>query len=1161
MSRDCFQKPVSIKLFSSISETLVRYNTFLFYFLAFSHASNDWYVSQASGTKTTKCNSPQSSCKSLADVFPQVAWGDKIYLDGTNTKQNPYACTSMTSHYPGTRLNLNRSLSLIGRNGPAHLFCPDSIFFVGRHVDVIFYDLIFFSTPMSFYYGSASIQNSVFTNISEAGIETSIADASDGILKFHSLANLTIINSVFTGNARIWVKEGYFVSLTNTRFYNNAGMAAAIYPSPYATITVDNCAFTNNWGGLKVSQMKKATLYLTNTLFSQNSHTCSLVLELDSSSAAIIENITVEKNTIPNSNQRKVSVVYISLSAGGHNNVEIHNSTFKYNTNVKKGVGAIIFDNDADVMTSKGCKSDLFNTSIDAYSVYRYTNKVLLRNTVFEQNSGQYTGAVLLFNGLTIFQNCSFVDNFGVFRAGHLTIGAGSAAAEIYNCTFLQAIRSPRDSDKSSLFLYSGSSGPLTIKDTIMDSIHLGDREPMLVEIVDGGNVNIHNSSSILCPVGNKLWLDNYSHEIATTSEFVNRSCALDVKVYSIYCDRCPRGFYSLQRGQANGTLVREDFKCLPCPFGGNCSDNIVNLDHFWGSVVKQKPPTLQFYDCPLDYCEAPEDPASSVFDGCHGNRSGVLCGACADGYSETLFSTSCRRNEDCNDVWLWPALIIYSLAVAIFFITKPPIFPFLVEHIFWFRKPTSEEENSNKESSKDTQKDSTSGTTTTSGDSGYLDVIFYFYQAVGLLVTSTTGQTIQAHFFIPLLTGIFNFRFHSSSSGLGCPFPGLTVVTKELFATSEVFSVVFCVFLIYGARQIWAKLRNHQHPSLAPHLSAATEVVLLGYTSLATSAFKLLTLKRVRPGKEFHLFFDGNIEFITWWQCILLGCVIIYVIPFVGLLFWGASWLNERRITAREFLIACVVPLPFLLYWAFRRNKRACRYRERLQETEERVAIMRVLYGPFRAPDTEQKGTLYWESVLIGRRLIFIILFAFINMASLRLLLSTMACVLIAVHHILWNPYKNNTVNRLETVSLVVIIMFGLLNTVHATFITAGVRFWGPIKTYVEALGWIQVSLLLLLPLALIIAVIFAVLSQVVRAGYVVGMSLQSCFSQTNRRKSSSVISRKKSFRDANRDSLFSDAELIKDACELADATLSREDGIFHHNIAADGEEIQENQ
>lgn len=141
---------------------------------------------------------------------------------------------------------------------------------------------------------------------------------------------------------------------------------------------------------------------------------------------------------------------------------------------------------------------------------------------------------------------------------------------------------------------------------------------------------------------------------------------------------------------------------------------------------------------------------------------------------------------------------------------------------------------------------------------------------------------------------------------------------------------------------------------------------------------------------------------------------------------------------------------------------------------------------------------------------------------------------------------------------SLLIILIFGLFNTVHATFITAGVRFWGPIETYIRALAWIQLCLLLLLPLALIIAVIFAVLSQVVRAFFEAGVILHRCCFQVNRQKASSVTSRRKSFRDAKKDSLFSDAELITDAgfaCELANASLSRNDGIFHDKVEADEE------
>ena len=43
-----------------------------------------------------------------------------------------------------------------------------------------------------------------------------------------------------------------------------------------------------------------------------------------------------------------------------------------------------------------------------------------------------------------------------------------------------------------------------------------------------------------------------------------------------------------------------------------------------------------------------------------------------------SLFSTECRRNENCHDAWFWPAAFLYSLFVAIFLVTKPPIVPIL---------------------------------------------------------------------------------------------------------------------------------------------------------------------------------------------------------------------------------------------------------------------------------------------------------------------------------------------------------------------------------------------------------------------------------------------------------------------------------------------------
>ena len=147
----------------------------------------------------------------------------------------------------------------------------------------------------------------------------------------------------------------------------------------------------------------------------------SLVLEFEASSSAVIQNITVEKSVIVKSNFRRSGAVYIALNSGGDNSVRIHDSTFKDNTYTAEGVGAVIIHNAPDPLASKDCKNP-FNSTTDAYEVFRHTNLIFFRNSVFEHNVGQYAGAVLILNGLTEFTNCTFVDNFAEFRAGHFTI-------------------------------------------------------------------------------------------------------------------------------------------------------------------------------------------------------------------------------------------------------------------------------------------------------------------------------------------------------------------------------------------------------------------------------------------------------------------------------------------------------------------------------------------------------------------------------------------------------------------------------------------------------------------------------------------------------------------------------------------------------------------
>ena len=99
----------------------------------------------------------------------------------------------------------------------------------------------------------------------------------------------------------------------------------------------------------------------------------------------------------------------------------------------------------------------------------------------------------------------------------------------------------------------------------------------------------------------------------------------------------------------------------------------------------------------------------------------------------------------------------------------------------------------------------------------GYLKIVFYLYQAGDLVLVSNSSERILNTEFMGPIVGLFNFRQTFSSSGLVCPFPGLTVVTKRLFSASQVFGTCLMIGLIYMVQCGVQKVRGQGAPSVGP--------------------------------------------------------------------------------------------------------------------------------------------------------------------------------------------------------------------------------------------------------------------------------------------------------------------------------------------------------
>jgi len=768
-------------------------------------------------------------------------------------------------------------------------------------------------------------------------------------------------------------------------------------------------------------------------------------------------------------------VLYL-LSHGGNLRLEVKRTRFIANLG-----GAMSFSLAPDTVKNPGCIEERTASQVDGAKEtpsWEYKSYLTFEDTTFERNAAFSGGALHLRNGKSIFRNCSFIDNFASTLGGHIHTEAGSASIVIQDSIFRQTVKerlTPHAVFSMASFIHSEGSGALILFNTIMDATPYGSAGPLMLvrngRLIDLGN---NNFTSLNCPVGSEMKMLNFTDQV--TTQVNNKPCKIKLSTLQFSCSTCPVNSYSLQRGHALGSQISPGFQCLPCPFGADCSQNIIAELNFWGFKEKATPPTLNFTMCPLGYCRPPQKTDFPEYNACQGNRSGTVCGQCNEAYTETLYSTTCRPLNECKDDWFWPVALVYVSLMALYFTFKPPIVPWIKRQILWFKqsKPTNEDK---------------------SFDCGYLKIVFYFYQAANLVLVSNSAQHIFKTKLIGPFAGLFNFQQKFSPSGLICPFPGLTAVTKQLFSASQVLGTFLMIGVFFILHVGVKKFRGQEIPSAAPYIGGILQTMLLGYTGLASVSFNLL--RCVPFGSEKRLFYDGNIVCFQWWQHIFIAFNCTFTVPFVFVLLWGSFKLYSRTISVGEFLLACCLPLPFLLYWAYVSlfcEARNAANQESPSSQLSRNSVERVLYDCFKRPGDGSKLSLSWEGVMIGRRLILIVLKAFISDPMPRLLTMSFFCALFLQHHSMTQPFRDGIANTVETISLLFILLLGMMNMFFASFVSLAVKLNEHFSSWWKACQVVEIAILCFVPFAFGLLVVIFIVSQVCRLLFHLWVCFSSC-------------------------------------------------------------------
>ena len=888
------------------------------------------------------------------------------------------------------------------------------------------------------------------------------------------MGNLSIVNDTFTDNQA----EGKI-----------SGAIHAEVVRLYSDVEILNCEFLRNWAteltstlALYFSDSSQPRVTLQNLTFINNSGdvnnsliTTSDILINPGNGYVVLRSSKIQKNS-----GGGFQVVFTSHERhlGGNVSFVMENTLISENVNFLMLIGIdgpafqpvyhlknVSFVNN-NCYTSYGwscihlkawnsncslhLEQSIFLNNLGSLGVIRIVSspsaisdtkfRTIINNTEFRNNSGGNTCILELIDVYaTEIQNCNFTDNFGGVVSSHIRIFPGKLT--IWNTTFYQSAESQvlyNVEGKSKDFV--AFSGFLTVTQSefveIRNSSFILDpfsAEGRAIVVVEGAGKGILDDSvQIASPINTKLnmrRLQTYTYHEGGTKELV-----------WISTERCPVGTYSILRGKQSGYSVKELVNCSRCPVGGNCSSSLAAQPNFWGYPVNKDSVSYQL--CPEDYCCLPSvdnkcsyDNTSYLHSGCQDNRTGILCGQCKQNFTEGLFTTECVRAKDCTHSWYLVVFLALTFLFALYLVEKPPVFEWVKKLLTWLI-PRRAEENDQE---------------SVSPNYGFLKIIFYFYQVAGVLTVSSYGveHLLRNEIVLPV-TNLFNLKLYANTNWKICPWPIFTPLLKTVFQLVTVMTIFFWIPVLYLLRSGLNKSRKREptFPPAGPYLGAVLEIMLLGYSAVAGTIAQLLRCVSIQEVHRWY--YDAQyVCWHQWWQIVADVVIALYLFPFMFTLSVGSVQLYRAKISEKKFLLAIILPLPYILFVLYDCVKEKITERADYQEiplsavsvhneehdtnssTSIRVSLLDVLCGPFtKPPDDQSKGKIYWEGVLIGRRFFIIAIGCLLSEhALLRSVILTIFCLIYLVVHIYLKPFAQRRANFTETVSLATLVIIGVIN------------------------------------------------------------------------------------------------------------------------------------
>ena len=616
------------------------------------------FVSQHGEDLNNNCGNQTMPCCTVRHAVKMSRDGDEIFINYAHGK--PYMeCENATQ---SCAVELKKSVSFYGINGKAEIQCRKCprLFMItspGFNITRInFFNLIISKTNTVVELGAKTKTELVFQNML-------LMDNLAALCSKHSTAcSIKIFNSNFEHNITLF--WGIRLRCANLTVHINSSSFE------YTPLLLTNVANeTIRW--------RKTEILIQHTVFNNKKiQKCSPMLRIDPSAAILNVTIIDSKfnNHFSDCGSRHKPTVEIFDGRLGVRNITfilLNNLIFENNYNNWGSLSLYAGYQDYTI-TNIIIKNCIFrNNSIalrvsthsaTTHSQVRYSPAVILENDTFEENFDDKSkitdaAAIHFFTVKSRVLSCRFINNRPGLNPYTGVVTISEAKVTFFNCYF----ENRQTTERANQLFASGKQPVYFRGENTFNLVTLEGSQTVFSRVprISNTAVMMKKDFKIICPQGYKV-----------NSQ---RECKMIKKTYMCYyinvqCEQCPTKTYTLERGDFIFNKSN-DIQCQKCPRGGDCDSGLVKAKpNFWGFKATTK---VNFVQCPPGYCCNDED--CITYNGCHGNRSGILCSQCSEGKSESLFSTQCVSTKECflNYFFIFGTIALLALYLVFFLYHK----------------------------------------------------------------------------------------------------------------------------------------------------------------------------------------------------------------------------------------------------------------------------------------------------------------------------------------------------------------------------------------------------------------------------------------------------------------------------------------------------------